>query len=165
MNNSIYKTIKSSTTSVVIAAAMMASTPASAGDVTSVNITDSGTVSFQEARRIFDFLDAMDVENFTKMLTKEGEVKFANGPGMIGPIAVAEGQKGFFSMIKKMEHTLSPEGFWAKEGSFVVEGNVTYTRHNDTKVTIPFTDTFWLSGNKIKTLNVYFGLAPLFATE
>lgn len=165
MSNSILKTIKSAATSALVATAIISSATVSADDITSVNITDNGKVTFQEARRIFDFLDAMDVKNFTKMLTENGEVKFGNGPGMFGPAAVAEGQKGFFSMIKKMEHTLNPEGFWAKEGSFVLEGDVTYTRFNDTKVTVPFTDTFWLEGNKIKTLNVYFDLAPLFASE
>lgn len=123
----------------------------------------NGTISFQEVRRVFDLLDAFDVEGFSKLMANKGEVRFGNSESMVGIDAISEGQRGFFSAIKKMEHTLTPDGIWSKSGSFVVEGKVTYTRLDGSKLTLPFTDVFHLENGKIQKLHVYFDIAPLFA--
>ena len=145
-----------------IAAALLLSTlaPAMADEIA---VQTNGTVTYQEVRRVFDLLDNFDVEGFGKLIAEGGEVRFGNGPSMIGVDAISEGQRGFFAAIKKMEHSLSPDGIWSKDGSFVVEGTVTYTRMDDSTLTIPFADVFYLNNGKISKLYVYFDVAPLFA--
>ena len=128
-----------------------------------INISSTDTVSYSEVRRVFDLLDSFDVEAFGELLTDEVEVRFGNGPSMIGRPAVAEGQVGFFGAFKEMKHTLNPQSLWAKPGSFVIEGTATYTRHDDSSVSIPVADVFWLEGGKISKLFVFFDVAPLFA--
>ena len=135
-------------------------TPALADEIA---LRADGTVTYQEVRRVFNLLDHFDVDGFGELIAESGEVRFGNGLALVGADAIGEGQRGFFASIKKMEHALMPEGIWSKNGSFVVEGTVTYTRLDDSTLTIPFADTFHLQDGKIKKLYVYFDLVPLFA--
>ncbi len=126
-----------------------------------VAITEQGQISREEVRRVFDYLDAQDIDGFGTLLADDIELRFGNGPSMNGKAAVAEGQTGFFAGISSMSHQI--DHVWSKQDSFVVEGIVTYIRKDNSSVSLPFTDVFHMVGYKIDKLYVYIDLAPLFA--
>ena len=145
------------------AATMLATAfAASAGGL---DLSDDGTVKYEEVRKTFDLLDAFDVNGFSALLSEDAQVVFGNAPALVGIPAISEGQEGFFAAIKSMSHEIDPEHVWSKPGSFVVSGTVTYTRHDNSTLTIPFADVFELAGNRISRLDVHFDVAPLFAPQ
>jgi hypothetical protein len=45
----------------------------------------------------------------------------------------------------------------------VCEGEVTYRRHDNSEITLPFADAFDLRGDLISGYRIYIDIAPLFA--
>ena len=145
------------------AAAILAT--AFAANADGLDLSEDGTISYEEVRETFDLLDAFDVDGFAALLSDDAQVVFGNTPALVGIPAISEGQEGFFAAIKSMSHEIDPEHVWSKPGSFVVSGKVTYTRHDDSTLTIPFADVFELDGNRISRLDVHFDVAPLFEPQ
>ena len=48
-------------------------------------------------------------------------------------------------------------------GTQVCEGEVTYERHDGSKITLPFTDVFEYSGERIAHYKIYMDIGPLYA--
>ena len=147
----------------VFAAATIYTASVSGAFAEGLTLQADGTVSYDEVRKTFDLLDAFDVDGFAALLSEDAAVVFGNSPALEGVEAIRAGQEGFFSAIKSMSHNIDAAHIWSKEGSFVVSGDVTYTRHDGSTLTIPFADVFELKGDKISRLDVHFDVAPLFA--
>lgn len=110
---------------------------------------------------LFKTIDRMDSKGFAESLTADGKFWFANHPPAVGRPAVEGAVSQFFGALGGLSHTLHRA--WEQEGSLVVEGEVTYTRKDQRKVTVPFCDTFQLQGRQISEYRIYMDLAPLWA--
>jgi len=123
------------------------------------------TAAFQPDRawweRLLAIIDGRDADGFVAALTADAEFRFGNVPPVQGREAIRAAVAGFFSAIAACQHRLL--GTWNGPGTAVCEGQVTYTRQDGTKVTVPFANVFELRGDRIATYRIYIDNTPLFS--
>jgi ketosteroid isomerase-like protein len=112
-------------------------------------------------QQLFAAIDGGDAQAFAGFLAADGEFRFGNAPPVVGRDAVRDAVAGFFGAIGGCRHRLLRA--WQAEGSVACEGEVTYTRHDGSQVTLPFANVFVLRGGEIASYRIYIDNAPLFA--
>ncbi len=112
---------------------------------------------------LFKAIDEMDSDKFVTFLTDDAEFRFGNAPAVLGKPAIREAVAGFFSSIKAISH--KNINLWVHPDSIVYEGEVTYTRHDGSKLSIPFVNKFGMVGNKIKDYYIYIDITPLYSAS
>lgn len=110
---------------------------------------------------LFAAIDAKDVAGFVEHLTPDGRFRFGSAPAVTGQAAIAEAVGGFFDTISGLEHRLSMSAEF--DSTVVCEGEVAYTRHDGSRIVLPFVDVFEMDGNKIADYKIYMDVAPLYA--
>ena len=110
---------------------------------------------------LFDTINNKDTDGFCKFLTEDGEFRYGSQPIMKGSDAVNEYVEGFFSMIKSLDHDISFSHRVDDGATMFIGGNVIYTCHDDSVVSIPFVNKFAMEGELIKKYYVYADPAPL----
>lgn len=110
---------------------------------------------------LFATIDTMNAENFAEYITEDGEFRWGNNPGVEGREGIIEFVGGFFQSIKGISHEV--QGYFGDENDEVVAyGVVTYTRHNDTKLAVPFANIFKMEGGKVKHYWVHIDSSKLY---
>ncbi len=110
---------------------------------------------------LFNSIDAKDAQGFVEFLTDDATFYFGNAPGVHGSAGIADAVAGFFATIKALNHTLTLT--IAKNDVVVCCGDVAYTRHDGSNVTLPFADTFLLHNDKVSEYRIYMDVTPLYA--
>lgn len=110
---------------------------------------------------LFAAIDARDADAFVSFLAADARFRFGNSPVVAGQAAIRDVVAGFFGAIRACSHRL--KGAWQEEGSFVCEGEVTYTRLDGGQVVLPFVNVLELRGGKISGYRIYIDNGPLFA--
>jgi ketosteroid isomerase-like protein len=113
--------------------------------------------------RLFAAIDARDANAFVSMLAENGEFRFGNAPAIVGRAAIRDVVAGFFAAIGGCSHRLLQS--WTAADSAVCQGEVTYTRHDGTAVTIPFVNVFQLRDGRIAKYQIYIDNSPLFSAS
>jgi len=109
---------------------------------------------------LFRAIDAKDTERFLGFLTDEASFRFGSAPAEKGREAIHSAVGGFFSSIAGLRHVLTRS---VEENDVVIcEGEVTYTRHDATKIALPFVDVFEFDGELIKDYKIYMDVGPLY---
>jgi len=106
-------------------------------------------------------IDAKDAEKFVTHVTDDAVFKFGNMEPVQGKDNVRQAVAGFFSSIKGLNHKLLDT--IEQDGRLVMRGEVTYTRHNDTLLTVPFVNFFNMNGDLIKDYLIYLDASQLYA--
>jgi ketosteroid isomerase-like protein len=122
------------------------------------------TVDATEETWLQDLLAAIDVQDtavFLNYLTPDAEFRFGSAPPARGQPAIRAAVDGFFVSIRGSRHRLL--NTWRGDKSLVCEGEVTYSRHDGSDVTLPFTNVFQMSGGLIAQYKIYIDIAPLYA--
>lgn len=110
---------------------------------------------------LFSAIDAKDTARFLTFLTGNASFRFGSAPPAVGSEAIREAVDGFFSTIAASSHALTAI---IREGdTLICEGEVTYTRHDDTTITLPFANIFELHGLLISSYKIYADAGPLYA--
>ncbi len=123
-----------------------------------MTIEEVAGVNFQ---KLFASIDAMDTESFLGFIAPDGEFRFGSAPPVQGHAGIREAVGGFFSSIAAISHELQR---MVGEGNTVVcEGEVRYTRHDGSAVTLPFCNVFETAGGLISLYRIYIDIAPLYA--
>ena len=118
----------------------------------------SGEVDFE---KLFKSVDAMDMESFLGFITADATFRFASAPPVQGHAAIREGVGGFFASIAALKHDLQR---MVTEGNVVIcEGEVAYTRHDGSSITLPFVNVFEVDGGLISLYRIYIDVGPLYA--
>jgi SnoaL-like domain len=86
---------------------------------------------------------------------------FGNQEAVKGKKAIGDYVAQFFKMIKASEHKVL--NFWEGNNSIVWQGEVTYTRLDNRKVTINFVNVFYTADGLVRDYLIYIDNAPLFA--
>jgi len=110
---------------------------------------------------LFAVVDSGDAAAFVRLLTPDARFRFGNATQIVGSDAIQAAVAGFFSAIASSRHQL--HGTWVAGATAVCEGEVTYTRHDDSVVTFPFVNVFELRGGLIAAYRIYIDLASLFS--
>ena len=111
---------------------------------------------------LFAAIDAKDTERFLAYLRNDAEFRFGSAPPARGKAAIGEAVSGFFDSISGLRHAVTAS--LATDDTLVCEGEVTYTRHDDSKITLPFADVFELDDGLIANYKIYMEIGPLFAS-
>ena len=106
-------------------------------------------------------IDSKDADKFASFLTENGIFRFGNADAVQGRKAVSDYVAYFFTMIKKSEHKII--NFWEQNDAVIWQGEVTYTRLDDKKVTVNFTNIFYMEDDLIDQYLIYIDNTPLFA--
>jgi len=109
--------------------------------------------------QLFQAIDAMDTETFTSFLTDDACFRFGNAPAVTGRTNIRDAVDGFFATIKALRHRVLST--WAHPDAVVCQGEVTYTRTDDTDVTIPFVNVLHIANGRISRYLTYIDIAPL----
>ena len=106
---------------------------------------------------------AIDAKNGVKMvsfMTEDSIFRFANMPPVQGKQNIINFLDGFFQSIKSIHHT----GIecWNSGNAWFVEGNVAYTRHNDSVLKVPFGVLLKMDADLIKDFLIYVDASELY---
>ncbi len=112
------------------------------------------------ATSLFQTIDNKDAEGFASYLTDNSSFVFSNAAPVVGKDNIQAAVDGFFGSIKALSHEI--EDCWKNENSLVCSGRVTYTRHNETQLSVPFVDIFYKDGEKIKDYLIYIDISELY---
>ena len=110
---------------------------------------------------LFAAIDAKDTEKFLSYLTDSPRFRFGSAPAVEGRAAVGEAVQAFFDSIAGLEHSLAASV--SIGATLFTEGDVTYTRHDGSKITLPFADVFELRDGRIADYKIYMDVGPLYA--
>jgi len=106
-------------------------------------------------------IDAMRLDEFAAGLAPDVKVVVGNNPVMNGRQAVKEGIGHFFSTINGIKHHLVNVA--ESNGLTFLEANVEYLRKDGKTVTIPAVTVLERNGDLVKSLRIYFDVAPVYA--
>ncbi len=116
----------------------------------------------EKIKSLFNDIDKMDADKFASYLDDNVRFRFGNAPVVEGKEAARETVDGFFKSIKGIRH--KKLRMWVHSDSVLYQGESTYTRHDDSEITLPFFNVFLLNGDKIKDYLIYMDINPLFET-
>lgn len=111
-------------------------------------------------RTLFAAIDAKDTERFLSFLTDEATFRFGSAPAVHGRDAIRAAVDGFFTTIAGCRHVL--EKTIADDDVLICEGEVTYTRHDGTDVSLPFANVFELESGIISAYKIYVDAGSLY---
>lgn len=109
---------------------------------------------------LFHAIDTKNTDQFVSYLTDDSIFTMGDSPSVSGKenIRTAVGQ--FFQSIKDISHTVNDT--IVSNDDLVTPGSVTYTRHDDTTLTVNFCNVYKLENDKIKDYNVFIDLSQLY---
>jgi hypothetical protein len=110
--------------------------------------------------KISKTIDAKDGEAFAAFITEDGNFRFGNQPIVKGRNAIADYVNAFFTMHKGSSHEIV--NCWNHGSAIIWQGKVTYTRMDDRKVDVNFTNIFYMDGDLISDYLIYIDNTPLF---
>ena len=113
--------------------------------------------------RLFESIDSRDTGRFLGFLAPDVTFRFGNMPPVSGQQAVGVAVQGFFDSVKGLRHGLFDT--WSGPESVVCRGEVTYTRHDGSTLTVPFANVLQLRGSLISDYQIYVDISPLFAAS
>lgn len=110
---------------------------------------------------LFEAIDAKDTERFSQFLTEDAAFRFGSAPTLEGRVEIGAGVDEFFAQVAGLRHVI---GKVFEDGDSVAcEGQVTYTRHDGSEITLPFVNVFELKDGLIADYKIYSDLGPLFS--
>jgi limonene-1,2-epoxide hydrolase len=112
---------------------------------------------------LFDTIDELNVDRFLHFLTDDAIFRFGSAEPAHGQVEIRAAVNDFFASIAGCKHTLN--NILAGNGTLACEGEVTYTRHDGTEITLPFANIFEFEGEHIAHYKIYADAAPLYAEE
>lgn len=114
----------------------------------------------KDIQGLFAAIDKFDTKTFASYLDEKASFKFANIPVITGKNNVFDFVAGFFQSIKAIRHKNLE--IYELEGIRFVMGNVTYTRLDGSTLSVDFSNTFRLNGDKIKDYLIFIDNSELF---
>lgn len=111
-------------------------------------------------QNLFKSIDNMDTEKFVSYLTEDSVFHMGNSEPVVGKENIFNAVDGFFKSIKGLSHSV--EGVIETNERVVTPGKVTYTRHDDSTLTVKFCNVLDMDGELVKNYNVFIDLSELY---
>ncbi len=111
--------------------------------------------------RMFAVADTLDVDSYVNYLAPDVCFRFGNAEPITGRAAVRDAVGHFFTTIKGLQHTIVRE--WHDGDTIIQQLDVTYTRLDGNKVTIPAVNILRLNNDTVADYRIYVDLAPVYA--
>ncbi len=113
----------------------------------------------EQMTKIFAAIDRKDTDAFVSFLSDDAIFRFANAPVVRNKEDIRKVVILFLSNIKSSRHRVL--GVWQEDNIVICEGEVIYTRHNGSELTLPFVDILRMRGDLITDYRVYIDISPL----
>lgn len=112
-------------------------------------------------RGVFDSVDKKDADGFVSFLTDDAVFRFASADPVKGKKAIQKTLSAFFDSISALEHEILET--WYHSDTVVCRGTVTYTRHDSSRLTVPFVNVFKMQGRLIREYLIYADASALYS--
>jgi len=109
---------------------------------------------------LFSAIDRQDAGAFAARLAEDAVFRFGNAEAVRGRASVQSAVAGFFESIAGLEHDLAE--VWTLPGAIASHGTVTYTRHDRSRLTVPFATIFKLEGDLIRDYLIFSDISELY---
>lgn len=109
---------------------------------------------------VYQAIDSQNAKKFATYFAPDGIFRFANNPEVTGTEAVEAYVDGFFKSLKGISH--SGLESWSAGEVIFVNGTVQYTRHNDTKLVVPFSCTWKMKDQLISEYLIFIDSSQLY---
>lgn len=109
---------------------------------------------------LFADIDRRDPDAFVGHLTEDVSFTFGNADTVRGRPAVAAAVGGFFQSIAALQHEIAEA--WSLPGVVVVHGTVAYTRHDRSRLTVPFATIMTLEGDLVRDYRIFVDASLLY---
>ncbi len=113
----------------------------------------------EDINNLFASIDCKDAQGFVNLFTEDASFRFGNAPVIHNRKNIREGVSLFFTSIKNLRHRIT--GFWEKDDVIICEGEVTYTRHDGSELTLPFVDILRMKEKLISDYRIYMDISAL----
>jgi len=108
----------------------------------------------------YQSIDSADAAKFASFITPDGIFRFANIPAVKDNKPIKEFVEGFFKSLKGISHSNLES--WSVEDVIFVNGDVKYTRHNDTSLEVPFSCTWKMKDGLIDEYLIFIDNSELY---
>ena len=110
---------------------------------------------------LFVAIDRKDSQQFLRFIAADASFRFGSAPPVVGHDAIREAVGGFFASIAGLSHAL--KRVVSSDSALLIEGEVTYTRHDNSEITLPFVNVFEIENRVISDYKIYIDIGPLYA--
>jgi len=101
------------------------------------------------------------MDQFLGFIAPDARFRFGSAPPVVGHAAIRDAVGGFYASIAGLTHTISRT---ISDGSgLVIEGEVTYRRHDESEVALPFVNVLEVADSVITDYKIYIDIGPLYA--
>jgi hypothetical protein len=114
-----------------------------------------------QINELFSSIDEKNVEKFSSFLSENCSFRFGNMPAVDGVDGISQFVGGFFDSIKSVKHDIIDS--WDIPGGAVCHGMVTYTRHDDSTLSVPFSNIFKIDNGKVNDYLIFADTSQLYA--
>lgn len=112
------------------------------------------------ASDLFAAIDGKDSAKFNSFLTEDGQFIFSNMPPVQGKENIYNFLEYFFGSIKSLSHSIMD---YNEVNNYIyINGIVTYTRHDDTTLTVKFQNKFTMESGLVKIYDIYMDASELY---
>ncbi len=111
--------------------------------------------------RLFPAIDGQDMTRFLACIAPDATFRFGSSPVVTGHEAIRDAVDGFFASIAGLRHRI--DKVRADGSTLVCEGEVTYDRHDDRQITLPFANVFAVQDGLITDYRIHIDIASLYA--
>lgn len=109
---------------------------------------------------MYKTIDRKDSHGMVSFLTGQATFRFANLPAVQGNMNIESFLDGFFASIKAISHT--DLQYWNSDDAWFVTGTVTYTRHDETTLSVPFGVLLIMEGHLINDYRIFVDASGLY---
>ena len=110
---------------------------------------------------LFASIDGKNLEKFSSFLSDGCSFRFGNLPAVHGVDGIREFVGGFFDSIESLKHDISD--VWLVPGGAICHGIVSYTRHDKSVLSVPFSNIFKSDNGKINEYLIFADTSQLYA--
>ncbi len=109
---------------------------------------------------VFQAVDSSDAEALTGLMTEDAVFRFSNIPEVKGRENIREFLEGFFDSIRGTSH--DEIEVYDVPGGYVMNGRVTYIRHDGSTYPCWFSNTFKMKNGKIRDYLIFVDNSKLY---
>jgi ketosteroid isomerase-like protein len=111
--------------------------------------------------QLFAAIDRKDANEFASFLTEDASFQFGNVELVRGKGAIGQAVAGFLDSFRALHHEVIET--WHHADAVICRGQVTYTRHDGSRLTVPFADILRMRGELVCDYLVYIDASRLYA--
>jgi hypothetical protein len=109
--------------------------------------------------KLFESIDQRNISEFLSFLTNDVLFKFGNAEPVNGKANLGNMLEDFYKSIKAISNGI--QDIWEQDGVIICRGIVTYTRHDNSVLSVPFVNIFMMEGDLINEYLIYADVSEL----